>query len=298
MRQEGLVSVITATYNMAEHVAETVEAVLAQDYGNLEAIVVDDGSTDSTRDVLDRFRSDPRVRIIRQENAGQTRAKNRGVEESRGEFVAFCDADDVWRADKLSKQIPRFEDPRVAVVFSDIVCIDGQGGELDIPPMRRSEGKVAGALLIDNFVPFPTAVVRGSVLDEMGGFDEHLSMSIDYDLWLRIAVDHEFAYVREPLAYYRIWAGQMSKNTGERLDNFFRLLERYLRRHPDVATRREIDRAWAHVHVTRGSWHSDEGRRSEAWSDLSTALRLDPMDRRLWRSLARFLLKRKAKTIW
>lgn len=298
MREPGLVSVITATYNMATHIAETMQAILAQDYDHLEAIVIDDGSTDDTPRVLEPFRADPRVRVVHQENAGQTRAKNRGLEEARGEFVAFCDADDVWRTDKLAKQIPRFDDPEVAVVFSDIACIDGEGNELDIPPMKRAEGRIVPELLIDNFVPFPTAVVRGSVLDEKGGFDEQLSMSIDYDLWLRIAVDWKFAWVREPLANYRIWEGQMSKRTGERLDNFFRLLERYLKENPGVATRREIDRAWAHVHVTRGNWHSGEGRRAEAWSDLSTALKLEPLDSRLWRAIARFVLKRKAKTIW
>lgn len=187
----GLVSVVTATYNMSRYLAETLDSILAQDYPQLESIVIDDGSTDDTFRVLERYAADPRVRVVRQANAGQTVAKNRGIAEARGEFIAFCDADDTWRRDKLSLQVPRFADPRVAVVYADIECVDGEGRLLPYYDIRHYEGRVTAPMLIDNFVAFPTAVVRGSVLRGLGGFDESLTMSIDYDLWLRISVDHE-----------------------------------------------------------------------------------------------------------
>ena len=292
MREKGLVSVVTATYNMAGYIAETLDAILAQDYPHLESIIVDDGSTDETLEVLKPYLEDPRVRVVSQANAGQTVAKNRGLAEARGEFVAFCDADDTWRPDKLSLQIPRFVDPEVAVVFSDIICIDGDGAVLDIPPMRRFEGRVTADLLEDNFVPFPTSVVRAEVLDAVNGFDESLTMSIDNDLWLRISVDHTFAYVREPLANYRVWEGQMSNKVGERLDNFFQLLERFLADNPGVVTDAEIDRAMAHVYVTRGYWHSREGRKRAAIVDYGRAMRHRFLDRRLWRRMGALLLDR------
>ena len=146
--------------------------------------------------------------------------------------------------------------------------------------------------MVDIFVPFPTTVVRAEVLLAAGGFDEKLSMSIDYDLWLRISIDHKFAYIREPLANYRIWAGQMSHRTGERLENFFRLLERFLARYPDVVTKQEKDVAWAHVHVTRGAWHAREGRRVEAMQDYLRAMRLHFFDLRVWKRTAALLLNR------
>jgi glycosyltransferase involved in cell wall biosynthesis len=281
----GLVSVVTAAYNMGGYIAETLGSVLGQDYPQVESIVVDDGSTDDTASVLQGYADNRRVTVVRQSNAGQTVAKNRGIHEARGEFIAFCDADDTWRRDKLSCQLPRFADPAVAVVYSDIECVDGQGQALPYYDIPHYEGRVTAPLLIDNFVPFPTVVVRAAVLRAAGGFDESLTMSIDYDLWLRISVNHLFAFVPERLANYRVWEGQMSKKTGERLDNFMRLLDRFLSDNPQAATRREIDRAYAHVYVTRGYWHAREGRRAEAWHDYQAALRLDPLAVRMWKRI-------------
>lgn len=289
----GLVSVVTATYNMGHYIGQTLDAILGQDYPHIESIVVDDGSTDDTDAVLKRYGDDPRIRIVRQSNAGQTVAKNRGIAESHGEFIAFCDADDIWEPNKLGRQLQRFQDDQeVAVVFSDIISIDGDGNQIAGFEMERSEGWVTAALLIDNFVPFPSVVVRAKVLREFGGFDERLSMSIDYDLWLRISTRYRFAYVREPLARYRIWPGQMSHKVGERLDNFFRLLERFLAENPGLVTRREIDRAYAHVYVTRGYWHAKEGRRAEAWRDYRAALRRDPLALRMWKRIVSLGLDR------
>lgn len=288
----GLVSVVTAAYNMGGYIAETIDSILGQDYPHVESVIVDDGSTDDTAKVLERYRDDPRVRVVQQANAGQTVAKNRGIAESRGEFIAFCDADDTWRRDKLSLQIRRFDDPRVAVVYSDIECVDGKGQPLAYYDIEHFEGRVTAQLLIDNFVPFPTAVVRASVLRAARGFDESLSMSIDYDLWLRISVEHRFAFVPERLANYRIWEGQMSKKTGERLENFMRLLDRFLAANPGVVTRREIDRAYAHVHVTSGYWHAREGRRGDAWRAYRAALARDPLAVRMWKRIISLALDR------
>ncbi|MCK5878600.1 MAG: hypothetical protein KAH24_02405, partial [Holophagae bacterium] len=126
----------------------------------------------------------------------------------------------------------------------------------------------------------------------LGGFDESLTMSIDYDLWLRISLDHLIHYIPEPLANYRIWEGQMSKKMGERLDNFFQLLERFLDAHPDCVTKAEKDRAWAHVLVTRGQWHSQEGRKTAALGDYGRAMKYRFFDERLWRRLGALVLNR------
>jgi glycosyltransferase involved in cell wall biosynthesis len=284
--------VVTAAYNMGGYIAETLDSVLGQDYPQVESIVVDDGSTDDTANVLEGYVDNPRVTVVRQSNAGQTAAKNRGIREARGEFIAFCDADDTWRMDKLSRQLPRFADSAVAVVYSDIECVDGQGQALPYYDILHHEGRVTAPLLIDNFIPFPTVVVRAAVLRAAGGFDESLTMSIDYDLWLRISVNHLFAFVPERLANYRVWEGQMSKKTGERLDNFMRLLDRFLSNNPRAATRREIDRAYAHVYVTRGYWHAKEGRRAEAWRDYQAALRRDPLALRMWKRIVSLGLDR------
>lgn len=284
--EKGLVSVVTATYNMAGYIAETLDSILGQDYQNLESIVIDDGSTDNTKEILEPYVTSGRVRVIHQENSGQTVAKNRGIAESRGEFIAFCDADDTWRHDKLTKQVAAFDqNPDIAVVFSDINLIDAQGEPCHLPTLKRFDGRITAQLMVDNFIPFPTSIVRAKILEEKNGFDDNLSMSIDYDLWLRISVDYPIRYIPEPLANYRIWEGQMSKRTGERLENFFKLLERFLNEHPDCVTKAEKDKAWAHTLVTRGLWHAKEGRKGEALRDYRRAMKHRFFDARLWRCI-------------
>ncbi len=291
MSDNPLVSVVMATYQMARHLPEAVASVLGQDYAPLELIVVDDGSTDETPAVLERFAGDPRLRVIRQENAGQTVAKNRGLAAARGELVGFCDADNAWLPDKLSLQVPCFRDrPELGVVYGDVQFMDDAGRDLPTPRPHRPSGRITGRLLADNFVPFNTALVPRRILEEVGGFDETLSMAIDYDLWLRISVRYEFLHLDRVLARYRIWGGQMSHRTGERLDNAFRMMDNFLARHPGAVTPAEARRAWAHTYTTRGQWHAREGRRRAALADFGRALARVPWDGRTWRSLARLAL--------
>jgi len=287
-----LVSVITATYNMGRYVAGTVDSILAQTHPAVEAIIVDDGSTDDTPEVLSRYADDPRVRVVRQENAGQTVAKNRGLAEATGDFVGFCDADDLWRPGKLALQLPHFTNEAVGVVYGNFQFIDGSGEPIATDRPDTYSGRITGRLLVDNFVHFPTALVRRDIIERMGGFDESLSMGIDFDLWLRISVDHDFLYLPDILVDYRIWEGQMSHRTGERLDNAFRLMRRFLEDHPGCVTGAERRRAWAHTYVSRGRWRMRQGERAVGARDWLAAFANRPWDRRLWASVANLMLGR------
>jgi glycosyltransferase involved in cell wall biosynthesis len=285
--------VITASYEMGHYVTEAVDSVLAQDYPNVESIVVNDGSTDQTREILAKYDDDPRVTVIHQENAGQTVAKNRGLAAARGELIGFCDADNRWLPGKLSRQVPvLLARPEVGVVYGDIALIDGDDNPLPPQKTRRLGGRITGQLLIRNFVTFNTTLTPKRILDRVGGFDERLRMAIDYNLWLQISLEHEFHYIDEPLVAYRIWGGQMSHRTGERMENFFRLLEQFLEDHPDAVTPAEARHAWAHSLTTRGQWLASVGRRAEAWADYRRALGHRVHDKRTWKSIAKLLLGR------
>jgi len=291
MTNQPLVSVVTATYNMAQFVKEAVDSVLAQTYGRVEAVVVDDGSSDSTPEVLAAYAEDPRVKVIRQDNAGQTVAKNRGLAACSGEIIGFCDADNAWLPEKLSTQVPvLLTEDSPGVVYGDVQFIDDQGQDLPTPEVKRHSGHITGPLLANNFVPFNTCVVPRRILDEMGGFDETLSMAIDYDLWLRISVRYRFHHLPQVLARYRIWGGQMSHRTGERLDNALRMMDKFLADHPGAASPADVRRAWAYTLTTKGRWHTREGRRSQALEDYQLALQKDPLDSRAWKSLIKLVL--------
>lgn len=294
--QRGLVTVVMATYNMARYLPQAVASVLAQTYPAVEVQIVDDGSTDNTPEVTEQLQKDPRVRAYRQPNGGQAKAKNQGVLRARGEYVAFLDADDAWLPNKLELQIPLLErDPDVGVVYSSIEYMDGNGVRNGRPEARLYRGAVSGQLLLENFVPFPTSVVRRRCLDEVGLFDETFGMGIDYDLWLRMSARYRFDYVAEPTALYRVWEGQMSKNYRRRYEAGIAIMQRFLEQHPGVIPDRLVRRAWAHTYVGRGNtmlWQ--EGRMSEAFRDYLRGLRHDPSYFHAWRSILRALVTHRA----
>jgi len=288
-----LISVITATYNMGQYLNDAIDSVLSQDYQSLECIVVDDGSDDNTKNILAQYQEDPRVMVICQDNSGQTVAKNRGISAAHGEFLAFCDADNIWLPDKLSRQIKCYNsNPEVGVVYGDIELMNEQGDPLPTPSIKRYSGRITGKLLADNFVTFNTTLVPRRIIDKVGGFDESLSMAIDYDLWLRISVEYEFIHIPAPLARYRVWSGQLSHRTAERFDNCFKLLNQFLDRYPRSVTATEVRKAWAHTFVSRGLWHANEGRKLSAWQDCGRAFIRNPHDMRLWKTIARLVTGR------
>jgi glycosyltransferase involved in cell wall biosynthesis len=213
----GLVSIVTASKNYARFLPFAVDSVLAQTFTDWELIVIDDGSTDNTSEVIAPYLVDPRIRCVKSDRLGQSRAKNLGIALSRGEFVAFLDADDIWDATKLEKQLPLFRG-EVGVVFSRRHLIDESGNRLpprnDPPPPR---GRVLNEIFVQNFVCFSSCVVRRELFDRVGRFDESLDLAIDYDLWLRAAPHVSFDYVDEPLVHYRTGHGNLSQRVRDRV---------------------------------------------------------------------------------
>lgn len=291
MKATPLVSVVIATYNMGQYVSTAIDSVLQQDYPELEVVIVDDGSTDDTPERLAQYKEDRRVRAFQQDNAGQTVAKNRGLRETRGELIGFCDADNYWLQGKLPTQVNAFaQRPDLGVVYGELKFIDGEGNDLPAPSIKRHSGRITAQLLLDNFVTFNTTLIPRQILEEVGGFDESLRMAIDYDLWLRISVRYEFLYLPQPLVAYRIWGGQMSHRTGERFDNFFRLFEKFLANYGDCVTPAEIRKGWAHTYVSRGRWRASQKQYAGALSDYFQAFRYRPHDIRLLKSMTKLVL--------
>ena len=291
-----LVSVVIATYNMGQYLPQAVQSVLSQSYPHLEVQIVDDGSTDDTAQILRQWQGDARVRVHTQQNAGQARAKNQGVALSRGRFVAFLDADDIWLPGKLALQMPLFRGrPEIGVVYSDYECMDGEGRPLSkgVTPMRR--GWVAGPLLVENFVCYSSGVVRRECLERNGSFDESLGMGIDYDLWLRLSASYQFDFVPAATVRYRVWAGQMSTNYRKRYQSGIRIMQNFLDSNPGVVNPAVVRHAWAHTYVGRGDvtlWH--EANRVAAFHDYLRALRIVPWYWPAWRSLVRCLITTRA----
>ncbi|MEA2415185.1 MAG: hypothetical protein QOI58_1842 [Thermoanaerobaculia bacterium] len=237
------ISVILPVYNREQSVARAVRSVLAQTRAPFELIVVDDGSTDGTRAVLDSFGS--QITVIEQPHAGAYVARNRGLREAHGELIAFIDSDDVWLPDRLASQLPLMARPEVGLVFGDVVHVR-PGHErrhvtsFQVAPPRR--GRVAKQFAWCNFVPTSTVLVRRSCLVEAGGFAEDVALSCDYLMWFQIALRHELDFVDRVVAEYTLSPDSMSRDLGRSIEARIQLFSGELARTTDPGTRKILKR--------------------------------------------------------
>ena len=221
------VTVVIPAYNAAATLAPALESVLAQTYDDFEVIVVDDGSTDGTASVAAGFGSP--VRCIRTENGGVSRARNRGLEEAEGALVAFLDADDLWRPDKLARQVPALADrPGAGISTAGSQKVDEHLAPLGAVP-AGAPGDPCEALLLKSMVlgQISSALVRRKMALEVGGFDARLSQCADWDFFLRLAVRTEFAVIAQPLVLYRVAASAMSSDIPLLERDTFAVLDRF-----------------------------------------------------------------------
>ena len=210
------VSVIIPTYNYSRFIGEAIDSALAQTRAPLEVIVVDDGSTDGTAEVLAAYGD--RIRVLRQKNSGVAMARNAGIAAARGEYLAFLDSDDAWYPRKLERQMPRFDaEPSLGLVHCGAETIDSEGRTLKMS-VDGMEGQVAEAMLrLDREVIMPqgsSIVVPKRVAEEIGGFDARLPPSEDWDFCYRVAARYAVGYVAEVLVRYRLHGSGIHMNIG------------------------------------------------------------------------------------
>lgn len=207
------VSVIIPTYQRAHVVSQAIESVLAQTYRDYEIIVVIDGSTDNTEEVLARFGD--KITVICQKNKGLAGARNTGIRASQGQYIAFLDDDDLWVSNKLEKQLAYFEtNPTIGLVYSDGFFFNEKGVLPDkwtsvYPPPQIWHFLT---LFERNVILVSTVVVRRECLDKVGLFDETLRSCEDYDLWLRIIEKFSIYFLNEPLGFYRQSPNSLQSN--------------------------------------------------------------------------------------
>jgi glycosyltransferase involved in cell wall biosynthesis len=206
------VSVIIPAHNAARFVTETIESVLHQTYRDLEVIVVDDGSTDETVQVLRAFKD--RIVLRSQPNGGVARARNAGARIATGEWLAFLDADDLWLPEKLERQL-ELADAGTAWIYSDRFNFGslGDGPEIQSEITTMHEGDVFTALLAEgNFISSSTVIVRKEIFDRVGGYCENLRGTEDWDLWIRVSERNSIRFCPRPLLRYRIHSAGISHN--------------------------------------------------------------------------------------
>lgn len=207
------VSVLIPVFNQERYIAEAVDSVLRQTYSQIELIVVDDGSTDRTPEILEGYGS--RLVSIRQANAGAATALNRGVEAASGELVGWLSSDDVYEASKVERQVELFEaQPNVSLVYTDFNVIDGAGRVIRTvrSPYYSDRKEFIRRLILGNFVNGSSVIARKEALTSTGLFDPEMAYHADANMWLRLLKRHDFGHVPEVLLNYRWHAGNASNN--------------------------------------------------------------------------------------
>lgn len=222
------VSIIIPTYNHARFVGQAVDSALAQTYPDVETIVVDDGSTDETRAVLDSYQG--QINYIFQENRGLSAARNTGIRAAQGDYFLFLDADDLVPVHKLELQVPLLASHAgCGLVYSGWQFVDEQSDQVLGEMRPKKQGQVLKDLLRNTFFfPPGAALVHRECFDRVGLFDESLRAAEDTDMWVRIAAaGYTFGYVDEVLFYYRTVKGSMSRNLANQAKNEFARLDKF-----------------------------------------------------------------------
>lgn len=237
--KKPIVSVIIPTYNASLFIAETISSILSQSMPEFEIIIVDDGSTDNTLKIVqDLARIDKRIRYFIQERSGVSVARNRGIKESVGRYIAFIDHDDLWMPQKLEKQLAIFnKDSQLGLIFSraSIMMANGESTGLVGGIARFHRGYIFRELFSEHFVPISTVLIRRDVFDGLDEwFDKTMEMAEEVDLFLRIAYNWKIDYSGEILAKWRMHPNNDSRLRRSLLiKDYKRIIDRLKEKIPD-----------------------------------------------------------------
>ena len=241
------ISVIIPAYNSEKTIKHTIQSVLNQTFTNFELIIINDGSQDSTLEVVTQIQ-DSRIKVFSYSNAGGNVSRNRGLDRAVGEFVSFLDADDLWTPDKLQCQLKALqENVTTKVAYSWTDYINANGKFLLLGKRINVNGNVYENLLINNFLENGSnPLICRKALITLGGFDESLSAAQDWDMWLRLASKFDFICVPSVQILYRISYNSVSSNLVRQEKACLQVLERAYKVKPSLrdATRTTLKHNW------------------------------------------------------
>ncbi len=287
-----LVSIVTPAYMQADYLAATIESVLAQDYPNLEFIVIDDGSSDSTLAVARRYEGE-RVQVLTHANVGQAATLNRGWALARGEILAYLSSDDCLCPGAVSAMVAALQAaPDVAMVYCDYWLIDAAGRRLRTMSAPEFEARELREELVCQ--PGPGAFFHRRVFETTGGWDVRRRQLPDFEFWLRAADFGPFMRVPQVLSEYRIHEGSASFQmmSVERADEIIDVMREYwLQRADPAAAKRSLSNAFS----IAARHHAQSGRSLMALRRFARAVRLNPsivLDVGIWRRVASGFLRR------
>jgi glycosyltransferase involved in cell wall biosynthesis len=279
------ITVAIPAYNAMEYLPQTLASVLKQTYQNFEVIIVNDGSTDGIEDWFATI-EDTRVKLISQSNQGLAGARNTGVQQATGEYIALLDADDLWGTTKLAKQIKILDDnPEVGLVYTWASLIDERSKPIGKLHKWEQQGQVWEKLLPCNPIIPSSVIIRRTCFDRVGSFDTNLLSYIeDWDMWLRLAKHYQFAVIKEPLLYYRERSSSVSKNWEGMKQSFEIVIEKAFTDAPaNLMSIKKISYSLAYQHLAAQALNSQNPDLQVVIALRNLAVSYNPRLRFSWR---------------
>lgn len=269
------VSIVVPVFNAASFIGETIESLINQTYPNLQIVVIDDGSTDNSWDILQQYSN--RVKLFKQKNAGQSAALNFGWSCSDGDFLSYLSADDLLEETAISELVDRFTtEPTSSLIYCDYALIDSTGKkfrDIKSPEFSRS------SLIIDLICqPGPGILFRASSFKELGGWNTHLKQMPDFEYWLRLSSKGPFSKVPRTLASFRVHeqSQTFSAKTSEKADEPIRVMTNFFRSPLGASETSATQRkSIAQAYILSMSWHLRSGRIHKAFVYLIQAASYD-----------------------
>lgn len=260
------VDIIMPAYNSGKYIANAIESVLAQKYEDLKLYVVDDGSVDDTKLIIETYinKNPGKIAYSFQKNKGPAAARNKGISESNGEYIAFLDSDDIWYPEKLEKQISLFNNKNTGFIYCDNYFVDEQRGIFQ--SYSRNVKLLSGDILLDLFCDFfiitSSIVLRRECINQVGLFDEMLIVGEDYDFFLRLAKFFKADVVKEKLWERRVLSNSLSRKDFV-LDarNDLMILKRFLSNNSDFyhTHKKQINNRLSQYHFSFGYRYLEHG---------------------------------------
>jgi len=277
------VSVIIPAYNKAEYTRRTVESVLAQTYPNIEILVVDDGSKDTTASVMAQYGN--RIQYILKINGGACSARNEGIRRCSGEYVAFLDCDDLFCPEKIARCVECLEkNPKIGFVYTAAYFIDENDRTVGLYNHPRSQqGPIIEKLILENFICNSTVMVRKPVLDRAGFFDEKIFTPADWDMWLRLSEINEAAYIAEPLTKYRVTDNYIFNRLDQARQEEMYMLEKFFDHYMAPAMLKQ--KAYSNYYLRFSFCAFIKNDLKLFWSDCLSSLKYWPWNIKTWATI-------------
>ncbi|MDD5680055.1 MAG: glycosyltransferase [Candidatus Omnitrophica bacterium] len=269
------ISVIIPTYNRANYICNAIDSVLAQTYKDFEIIVVDDGSTDNTKEILRQY--DDKIRYFYQDNRGVSVSRNKGMREANGEYVAFLDSDDIWMPNKLERQISYMDsNPDIGLTYSFARYYSKDENYEKIRP-KSIAITIKDMIETDAVLPTSTVMLRKKCLDCVGFFDESMFGMEDFDFWFRVAERFPINFISDIMVHVRSFDVNLSNQNEKMWSGYIAVYNKLIQKYKNVYDLRYMIRRLANRHYLLGAYLYKNGDFENSRENIKKAVQLYPL---------------------